>query len=70
MTKAGKPLAITLSGLKPKKSNTGKGKTRKPKYQFNENGEVLTTHPFNIIRFLFLLAFLFFSDRKRLFIGD
>ncbi|NRN30166.1 H-NS family nucleoid-associated regulatory protein [Photorhabdus heterorhabditis] len=33
-------IPITLSGFKPKKSNTGKGKTRKPKYQFNENGEI------------------------------
>ncbi|WP_350305627.1 H-NS histone family protein [Photorhabdus viridis] len=33
-------IPITLSGFKPKKLNTGKGKTRKPKYQFNENGEI------------------------------
>ncbi|CAQ85284.1 MULTISPECIES: H-NS histone family protein [Photorhabdus] len=31
---------ITLSDFKPKKSNARKGKTRKPKYQFNENGEI------------------------------
>ncbi|MCW7550877.1 H-NS histone family protein [Photorhabdus sp. APURE] len=33
-------IPITLSDFKPKKSKTGKGKTRKPKYQFNENGEI------------------------------
>ncbi|WP_323838824.1 H-NS histone family protein [Photorhabdus africana] len=33
-------IPVTVSSFKPKKSNAGKGKTRKPKYQFNENGEV------------------------------
>ncbi|AXG46096.1 hypothetical protein GPY51_08750 [Photorhabdus laumondii subsp. laumondii] len=34
--------SATLTGFKPKKSNTEKEKreTRKPKYQFNENKEV------------------------------
>ncbi|KGM26303.1 MULTISPECIES: H-NS family nucleoid-associated regulatory protein [Photorhabdus] len=33
-------IPVTISSFKAKKSNAGKGKTRKPKYQFNENGEV------------------------------
>ncbi|WP_152963394.1 MULTISPECIES: hypothetical protein [Photorhabdus] len=33
-------ISFTLSGFKPEKSNTEKVKTRKPEYQFNENGKV------------------------------
>ncbi|NDL01534.1 H-NS family nucleoid-associated regulatory protein [Photorhabdus bodei] len=33
-------IPVTFSDFKPKKSNAGKGKTRKPKYQFNDNGEI------------------------------
>ncbi|MCC8459210.1 hypothetical protein [Photorhabdus aegyptia] len=32
--------SATLTGFKPKRSNTEKGENRKPKYQFNENKEV------------------------------
>ncbi|MER2471156.1 hypothetical protein [Photorhabdus laumondii] len=32
--------SATLTGFKPKKSNTEKRETKKPKYQFNENKNV------------------------------